>query len=115
MNPMFNFQIESSPTPPAHGPAANVMNAEAVDLLRQLVDLQKEQLALIRNNNPAHDMGARWKAFMNRWQTEFPELPQTCRKAVPILEQCYGKLIAELTDHLSSNGSDALDNDFALQ
>jgi hypothetical protein len=59
-------------------------------------------------------MSGRWRAFLNRWQEEFPDLSETCRKALPILEQCYGKLIAELTEHLSTGG-DALDNDFALQ
>ena len=32
-----------------------------------------------------------------------------------MLERSYGKLIAEVTEQLSQNGSDGLDNDFALQ
>ena len=34
---------------------------------------------------------------------------------MPILERTYGKLITELTDHLSQSGDEALDNDFTLQ
>ena len=34
---------------------------------------------------------------------------------MPVLERSYGKLMAELTDHLRDNGPDPLDNDFALQ
>ncbi|HKI30410.1 MAG TPA: hypothetical protein VKA46_00865 [Gemmataceae bacterium] len=112
----FNFQIESSAVnPPApQGPPA-ALSAEAVDLLRQLLEVQREQLNYLRSTAAAHDSGARWRAFLNRWHEEFPDLSATCRKALPVLEQTYGKLVSELTEHLSSNGHDALDNDFALQ
>ena len=60
-------------------------------------------------------MASRWRAFLSRWQEDFPELAGACQKAVPILERTYGKLITELTDHLSQSGDDALDNDFTLQ
>jgi hypothetical protein len=112
----FNFSIESSAAnPPVPPTAPGSFSAEAVDLLRQLLEVQREQLTHLRSTAAAHDSGARWRAFLNRWQEEFPDLSAACRKALPILEQTYGKLIAELADHLSSNGSDALDNDFALQ
>jgi hypothetical protein len=91
------------------------LSLEAVEILRQLLEVQREQLNYLRASASAHDNGARWRAFLHRWQEEFPDLSATCRKALPILEQCYGKLISELTEQLSSNGSDAIDNDFALQ
>jgi hypothetical protein len=34
---------------------------------------------------------------------------------LPILEQTYGRLITDLTEHLAANGDDPLDNDFSLQ
>ncbi len=115
MSSPLNFQIETTaPSPPAStGPTA--FPAEAIDLLRQLVEVQREQLTQLRASAAAHDNGARWRAFLNRWHDEFPDLSDTCRKALPVLEQTYGKLISEMTEHLSSNGGDALDNDFALQ
>jgi hypothetical protein len=113
---MFNFQIESSAAPPSSPQSTPPsFSAEAVDLLRQLLEVQREQLNHLRASAAAHDNGARWRAFLNRWQEEFPDLSATCRKALPVLEQTYGKLISELTEQLSSNGSDALDNEFALQ
>ena len=112
----FNFKIESSATPPpAPQGSPPSFPAEAVDLLRQLLDVQREQLNQLRASAAAHDNGARWRAFLNRWHEEFPDLSDTCRKALPVLEQTYGKLISEMTEHLSGDGSDALDNDFALQ
>lgn len=116
MSSFFNFQIESnagSPPPPPTSPTS--VSPEATDLLRQILDVQREQLNYLRSTAAAHDSGARWRAYLNRWQDEFPDLSSTCKKALPVLEQTYGKLISELTENLSINGSDALDTDFALQ
>lgn len=77
--------------------------------------MQKEQLTQLRASAAAHDMGSRWRAFLNRWQEEFPDLPTACKKALPTLERTYGQLIADLAEHLCQNGHDALDTDFTLQ
>jgi hypothetical protein len=57
-------------------------------------------------------MTARWRAFLSRWQHEFPNLSESCRKAMPLLERCYGQMISDLTERLED---DSLDNDFAVQ
>ena len=49
-----------------------------------------------------------------RWQQEFPELAEGCRKVMPVLERSYGRMLQELTERLSED-DDPLDNDFALQ
>jgi hypothetical protein len=85
------------------------------DLLRQIVDIQREQLTHLQAFSAAHDTSSRWRAFLARWRDDFSDLPEACRQSVPILERTYGKLIAELTDHLCENGNEALDSDFALQ
>jgi hypothetical protein len=77
-----------------------------------MLEVQKEQLKQLR---ASHDMGGRWRAFLNRWQEEFPDLAVACRKALPIIERAYGKLMADLTDTVCQEGGDALDTDFALQ
>ncbi|HMF12495.1 MAG TPA: hypothetical protein VKE94_09325, partial [Gemmataceae bacterium] len=67
----MHFQFEVTPTtpiPPVQPPASV---AEGVDLLRQMLEVQKEQLKQLR---AAQDMGGRWRAFLNRWQEEFPDL-----------------------------------------
>jgi hypothetical protein len=84
-----------------------------VDLLRQILEVQREQLAYQRAAAAAHDMTARWRAYLARWQNEFPGLSEDCRRAMPLLERCYGQLIADLTARLTDE--DGLDNDFALQ
>jgi len=77
--------------------------------------VQREQLSQLKANAAAHDMLARWRAFLQRWQEEFPDLGDSCRRTLPVLEHTYAKLIADLTEQLVAGGDDPLDNDFALQ
>jgi hypothetical protein len=84
-------------------------------LLRQIVDIQREQVTLLRASVAAHDASSRWRAFLARWKEDFPDLSGSCREAMTILERAYGALLAELVDHLRENGSGALDTDFTLQ
>ena len=76
--------------------------------------MQKEQLSYQRAAAAAHDMGARWRAYLSRWQQEFPGLGDACKKAMPSLERSFGKLVAELTTCVNDD-DEAIDNEFALQ
>ncbi len=111
----MHFQFDVSPVGFPAPEAASAATSDLADLLRQLLEVQREQLAHVRAAAAAQDAGARWRAFVARWRQDFPDLPDACRQSVPILERTYGKLIAELTEHLCQNGSDALDNEFSLQ
>ena len=113
----MQFQVDVSTTglPAAPEPKTATPATETADLLRQILEVQREQLAHLQAFNAAHDAGSRWRAFLARWRNDFSNLSEGCRQAVPILERTYSKLISELTDHLCQNGDDALDNDFALQ
>ena len=113
----MNFQIDvSSATaasapepPPPTPPPAN----EMVDLMRQMLEVQREQLTYQRAAAAAHDMTSRWRAFLARWQNEFPDLSENCRRAMPLLERCYGQMISDLTERITED--DALDSEFAVQ
>jgi hypothetical protein len=113
----MNFQIDVSTSLPAvaaEPPPPPAPPSETVDLLRQLLEVQREQLAYQRAAAAAHDMAARWRAYLTRWKDEFPGLGDGCRKAMPALERSFGKLVAELTNVVNDD-DDAIDNDFALQ
>lgn len=113
----MNFQIDVSsavPAAPAEAPVPAASVPETVDLLRQLLEVQREQLAYARAASAAHDMTARWRAFLSRWHDELPGLAENCKKAMPHLERAYGQLIRELTDRLTEDDN-PVDNDFALQ
>jgi hypothetical protein len=113
----MNFQIDvssASPSLPVDAPAKSAGSPEIGELLRQILEVQREQLAQQRAAAAAHDMTARWRAFLTRWQQDFPGLAEDCRKALPHLERCYGQMIHDLTDRLNEDEY-GLDNDFSLQ
>ena len=113
----MNFSIDVSSAPPAGAtdlPVPLPAGPETVDLLRQILEVQRELLTQQRNAAAAHDMTARWRSFLSRWQEEFPGLSDNCRKALPLLERTYGRLIAEMAERLNDE-DESLDNDFTLQ
>src|SRR5436305_14217596 len=105
----MNFQFEVAQ--PAGPGAASGPPQDVADLLRQMLDVQREQLALAR---AAQDAGARWRAVLARYQGDFPGLPDACKHVLPLLERTYIDLVAELTAHLRDQGPDALSNEFTL-
>ena len=93
-------------TPPPQG-------VELGELLRQVLDVQKEQLAVLKAQQAAQDSQARWKAFLARWNTDFPDIGLVCKQVLPIVERAYLEMIRELTDKLRDEDA-GLDNEFIL-
>lgn len=88
--------------------------AETADLLRQLVELQKEQLGVLRAQAAAHDGTSRWRSFLARWHDDFPDIGPACKQVLPVIERAYLGLIQDLTDKVRESAGDGLDNEFAL-
>jgi hypothetical protein len=101
--------------PPIPARPSEGTNAEVADLLRQMLDMQRDQLAQLKHMVAAQDSMTRWRALMARWREDFPGLPDGCKHALPILEKAYGSLVAALVEELEDQGSDALDSEFTLQ
>lgn len=91
--------------PPAPDPA---------DSLRQLLEVQREQLAVLKAQAAAADSIARWRAFLARWQTDFPDIGTACKQVLPVVERAYLTLMQDLTDRLKDDSNDPIDTDFAL-
>jgi hypothetical protein len=108
------FDVTSFVAPVAAKPA-EAGSGEVADLLRQMLEMQREQLAQLKHMVAAQDSMARWRALMARWREEFPGLPDGCKQALPILEKAYGSMVAALVEELEDQGSDALDSEFTLQ
>src|SRR5688572_7812987 len=107
-----HFDVTSFATPQV--PPASHQEAVA-DLLRQLLEVQKQTLAQLQATAAAQDPSARWRALMARWAQHFPELPQACKKVLPTLERAYGAVVAALVEELNDRPEDHLDNEFTLQ
>lgn len=95
-------------------PTASQQAVETADLLRQLIDIQREQLALSRAIILNNDAGLKWRKFLERWQQEFPDIASACKTVLPIMERVYMKMIRELVDRLNSDEVDDFDSEYAL-
>lgn len=95
------------------GPAATAGSPEIADLLRQLIGVQQEQVALLKAQAASQDSGGRWRSFLARWAGEFPGLGGACKQALPALERAYLGLVADLTERLAED-ADLLHDEFAL-
>src|SRR5262249_8531532 len=109
------FDVTSYTSTPVEPPKEMAPGLEAVYLLRQIVEHQREQIALLRATAAAHDAGSRWRAFLAKWRDDFPDLPDGSREAMLVLERTYAAMLAELVEYLRQNGTGALDTDFTLQ
>jgi len=96
-------------------PAVNTppIAPDVTDLLRQMIELQKEQLGALRGLLAYQDTIARWRAFLARWQNEFPDIGQSCKEVLPQVERAYLILLKEMTDKLQEE-RDSLEEEFAL-
>ena len=91
-----------------------VPGTETADLLRQLLDVQREQVNLLRAQVAAQDGLAKWRAFLSRWDGEFPNIGGACKEILPALERAYLNMIRELTDRVRAGDRDDLDDEFVM-
>ena len=97
---------------PEPQPAAPPTGAgELAELLRQVVELQREHLQVLRAQAMAQDQSAKWRQFLARWHGEFPGVGASCRQALPSIERAYLTLVQDLAEHV---GAEGIDTEFAL-
>jgi len=117
LEPNMNYPVEltGSVTPgnPDSPPVVAPQN-ELSEILKQILEIQKEMLNHQRAALAAHDHAARWKSFISRWPDDFPGLPEMSKNALPHLEKAYGKMIYDIVERISDD-SDCIDNEFGLQ
>ena len=118
----FQFDIT---TAQQQKPAVAPGSPQAVgDLLRQLIDLQRDgfvQLLEVQREQLAHAKHVhqenlqRWRNILGRWGKDFPDLAPDCKQVYPVLERAYLHLIQNMVTDLIDQGSDAFDSEFAMQ
>jgi hypothetical protein len=110
----FQFDVAGPSAPPqaAATPPTDVP-ADALELLRQILDVQREQLALSRAVAAASDGGNRWRTFLARWNADYPGLAAACKAVLPQVERALLELMQELTERIGDDG-EAIDNEFTL-
>ena len=112
----MHFQFIVAPPTPALTPPAPPASDNTHELLRQLLDVQREQLDLMQVAKAAETDGpqVRWQNFFDRWHEESPHLPRTIREVMPVVERAFLRLMDELTGHLKDEETGSLDNEFSL-
>ncbi len=108
-----NAPLFVSPAGPIQIPDSPFPGAEIIDLLRQSLDLQREQVQLLKAQQAAQDGVARCRAFLAKWSAEFPDVGPACKQTLPALERAYLTLLSDLTAKVKDLGDD-LEDDFVL-
>jgi len=110
----FQFQVAPPNASAIPDPPALVSSNETNDLLRQLIEAQREQIGLLRAMVAVHDNTSRWRAFLARWQSDYPDVGSQCRTMMPMIERAYMGMIADLLEMLNRDGAETLENEFTL-
>jgi hypothetical protein len=93
-------------TPPLHLPNWSPVPSPNADLLRELIEVQREQLSVLRSQQAATDERARWRGMHARHADDFPHLPGECRTVLPLVEKAYLSAVAQLTAELADPDAD---------
>ena len=107
----FDFGVPAPPAQALPPPTGD----SAAELLRQLLEVQKETLAVHKTMLAAMDGNSRWRNLLYRWREEFPTLPAMARDALPLLEKAYAAILNSLVEDLQDKGQNGIDNEFAMQ
>jgi hypothetical protein len=110
----MNAPLYVTPPPPIPLLDLSPNMREVADLLRQSISLQQEQVNLLKAQAANQDSSSRWRTFLSRWESEFPNIGGACKQALPALERAYLALVRELTDRVNSNDSSDLEDEFVL-
>jgi hypothetical protein len=109
----MHFQFIVAPPTPALTPPASPPSDTSSELLRELLEVQREQLGLMRAVHTESGNLARWKNFFSRWQDEFGHLPGAMRETLGKVEHAYLRLMDDVTQHLSDEDG-GIGDDFSL-
>jgi hypothetical protein len=102
------FRIPELPPPP------NGSIGELTELVRQQSELLKEQNHYLRMLVAYNDASPKWKAILARWQEEFPDIGQDCKRIIPTVERAYFNLLREVNEKLSDVDDNELENEFTM-
>lgn len=109
----MNTSLYVTPAAPITLPEPNPAR-DSVELLRQMLQIQQEQLHLMKVQLAAQDHVARCRAFLQRWEGEYPNLGAACKQALPLLERAYVHLLQEMAEQIGNMEADEVCDEFWL-
>lgn len=109
----MHFQFIVAPPTPALIPPSGPPSESSSELLRELLEVQREQLSVMRTAHTESGNHARWKNFFSRWEDEFGHLPGALKSTLGKVEHAYLRLMEDVTQQLSDEDGGIVD-DFTL-
>ncbi|GIW85505.1 MAG: hypothetical protein WHU94_02440 [Thermogemmata sp.] len=109
----MNTSLYVTPAAPITLPEPNPAR-DSVELLRQMLQVQQEQLHLMKVQLAAQDHVARCRAFLQRWEGDYPDLGAACKRALPLLERAYVHLLREMAEQIGNMEADEVCDEFWL-
>jgi hypothetical protein len=124
----FSFDIASASQPEKNEPIGlrsdGSLGPIVLGVLQQMLENQRqafqEMTGLLReqlNHSRAvqQEQMSRWKSMLQRWETEYPDLPEHARKVYPVMEKAYVDMLNQMATEMAERGDEAFDTEFALQ
>ena len=87
---------------------------EIADLLRQLVGLQHEQIGLLKAQVAGQDNGSKWRAFLARWEDEFPQIGCGVQAGAPDSGAGLSRARPRVDRRVNAAEAAELDDEFVL-
>lgn len=125
----WTYSTEVSPTPPASPGAAaqNVgdpltlmhilvnLQSQQLELLRQVHEMQRQQLELIKESTHVNrEQRSRQGAELERWQQAHEPILDPCKETLAKLEAVHSTLLREAVEYVDENHENLLEGDFML-
>jgi hypothetical protein len=109
-------QIQISPgLPVPETPVALDVQAQSLEVLRELAGAAQEQLKLMRQvAEMVQQTQQQRHAAVQRWRKENPRLARNCRRAMEVFENVQKSFLHEMTEFIIENEAGLLDADFIL-
>ena len=91
------------------------LQSQTLEMCRQLVEIQKAQLELNRENtHVAREQRQRQNAELEKWQTSHERVLDDCKDSLSKLEEVHASLMRELAEYVADNHENLVDGDFTL-
>lgn len=109
-------QIHISPGMPVPETAASPdVQAQSLEVLRELAGVAQEQLKLVRQvAEMVQQTQQQRQAALQRWRKENAQLARRCRNAMSVFENVQKSFLNEMTEFIIENEDGLLDADFVL-
>jgi putative heme iron utilization protein len=114
-SPIFSIDVSADPRTEASNQAKIDANELIVALLRQMVEGQKREIALLEDISNQLSQGQKQRmAELNQWKEANPKLAEACRYATETLSKVQTQFLQNITTEVFENEESLADSDFVL-